>query len=199
VAAVVISAAAAPLATGKHQQMMMLNKLKIILKHVWLDASDAERAIPPALLAKLTARVAASEARHSGEIRIYVEAALPLSYLRRLSSQVSLKQLIRQRALMLFSKLRVWDTGHNNGVLIYLQLAEHAIEIVADRGIHQHVDAAQWHIIAQHMSQAFKDGRFEDGLTQALSEVSAVLVQHFPTDSGRDARLNQLPDEPGIG
>ena len=191
--------AAVPLAVGSQWQIMMLSKLKIIFRHIWQDASDAQRAIPPELLAKLTARVTASEARHSGEIRIYVEASLPLSYLRRLSSEVSLKHLIRQRALMLFSKLRVWDTEHNNGVLIYLQLAEHAIEIVADRGIHQYVDAAQWQAIAQHMSQAFKDGRFEDGLTQALSEVSAVLVQHFAVTAGSDARVNQLPNEPGIG
>ena len=177
----------------------MANKLQTILRHIWLDASDAERAITPDLLARLTARVTASEARHSGEIRIYVEATLPLSYLRRISSQLTLKALIRQRALMLFSKLRVWDTEHNNGVLIYLQLAEHAIEVVADRGIHYFVDAAHWQAIAKHMSQSFKDKRFEDGLTQALGEVSAVLVQHFPLEASGDARVNQLPNEPGVG
>ena len=177
----------------------MLSQLKTILRHVWLDVSDAERAIAPDLLARLTSRVTASEARHSGEICIYVEAALPLSYLRRLSRQCTLKQLVRQRALMLVSKLRVWDTEHNNGVLIYLQLAEHAIEIVADRGIDQCVEAGYWHAVAQHMSEAFKQKRFEDGLTQALSEVSAVLVQHFPLNSTHAQRINQLPNEPGVG
>lgn len=179
--------------------IVMLNKLKTVLRHIWLDASDAERAITPDLLARLTARVTASEARHSGEIRIYVEATLPLSYLRRISNQLTLKALVRQRALMLFSKLRVWDTEDNNGVLIYLQLAEHAIEIVADRGIHHCVDSGHWQGIAQHMSQAFKDQRFEDGLTQALGEVSAVLVQHFPLAASADVRVNQLPNEPGVG
>ncbi len=177
----------------------MLNKLKTIARHVWLDASDAERAIGPDLLERLTRRVAASEARHTGEVRIYVEAALPLSYLQRMDAHHTLSQIIRQRAVMLFSKLRVWDTEHNNGVLIYLQLAEHAIEIVADRGIAQHVPPAQWQAITQQMSQAFKANRFEEGLTQALAEVSAVLVNYFPAVPGELPRLNQLPNEPGVG
>ena len=177
----------------------MLKKFQIYLRHIWLDVSDAQRAIAPDLLERLTKRVAASEARHTGEVRIYVEAALPLSYLRRINANQSLSQIIRQRALMLFSKLRVWDTEHNNGVLIYLQLAEHAIEIVADRGIAQHVSPEQWQTIAQRMSQAFKAKQFEDGLTQALAEVSAVLVTHFPTPPGELTRVNQLPNEPGVG
>ena len=177
----------------------MLKKLKTILRHVWLDASDAERAISPDLLARLTTRVTASEARHTGEIRIYVEAALPLSYLSRIGPGSALPAIIRQRALMLFSKLRVWDTEQNNGVLIYLQLAEHAIEIVADRGIARYVSTQQWQAITQHMGQAFKNGRFEDGLTDALSEVSAVLVRHFPANAEGEVRVNQLPNEPGVG
>ena len=177
----------------------MLKKLKTILRHVWLDASDAERAISPDLLARLTTRVTASEARHTGEIRIYVEAALPLSYLSRIGPGSALPAIIRQRALMLFSKLRVWDTEQNNGVLIYLQLAEHAIEIVADRGIAKYVSTQQWQAITQHMSQAFKDSRFEDGLTDALSEVSGVLVLHFPANAEGEVRVNQLPNEPGVG
>ena len=177
----------------------MLKKLKTILRHVWLDASDAERAISPDLLARLTTRVTASEARHTGEIRIYVEAALPLSYLSRMGPGSALPAIIRQRALMLFSKLRVWDTEQNNGVLIYLQLAEHAIEIVADRGIAKYVSTQQWQAITQHMSQAFKDSRFEDGLTDALSEVSGVLVLHFPANAEGEVRVNQLPNEPGVG
>ena len=187
----------------------MLYRFQTYLRHVWLDASDAQRAIAPDLLERLTQRVAASEARHTGEVRIYVEAALPLSYLRRMNPQNPLyknplykdplSQIIRERALMLFSKLRVWDTEHNNGVLIYLQLAERAIEIVADRGIARHVSPEQWQTIAHRMSQAFKSKQFEEGLTQALSEVSAVLVTHFPATPGELTRVNQLPNEPGVG
>jgi uncharacterized membrane protein len=109
----------------------MLSRIKRIFKHRWLDDGTTQRAIPPDMLQRLQQRVAASEQRHSGEIRIYVEASLPLSYLWR---DASTRAITRQRALAMFSKLRVWDTANNNGVLIYLLLAEHAIEVVADRG-----------------------------------------------------------------
>ena len=162
-----------------------------MLKHRWLDESDTRRAIPPDLLERLTRRVAASERRHTGEVRIYVEAGLPMSYLWRSATP-------RERAVAVFGKLRVWDTEHNNGVLIYLLLAERAIEIVADRGLSSKVDLQHWQQIVARMSDAFKQGRFEDGLTQALEEVSALLVQHFPSRL-QDANLNELPDEPALG
>lgn len=110
----------------------MDNRLLRILKHRWMDGSASRRAIPPALQKKLAQRVATSEHLHSGEIRIYVEGSLPLSYLLR---NAPLRKIIRQRAVTMFGKLRIWDTGQNNGVLIYLLLAERAIEIVADRGL----------------------------------------------------------------
>ena len=166
----------------------MLQKLKRILKHRWLDDSDTRRAVPPELLQHLTRRVAASEQRHTGEVRICVEAGLPMSYLWRGAKA-------RERAVMMFGKLRVWDTEHNNGVLIYLLLADHAIELVADRGLNQHVSAAQWQAMVQRLGAAIKEGRFEDGLTQALEEVSAVLVRHFPLAQG-ELRRNELPNSP---
>jgi uncharacterized membrane protein len=169
----------------------MLRRLMRILKHRWIDEADTRRAIPPALVERLARRVAASEKRHSGEVRIYVEAGLPLSYLWRDARP-------RERAVAMFGKLRVWDTEQNNGVLIYLLLAEHAIEIVADRGLAQKVDPGTWQAIVQHMREAFRQGRFEDGLTQALEEVSALLVEHFPLAPGAADR-NELPDEPVLG
>ena len=176
----------------------MLKKLNTILKHLWLDASDAERALSPDMLKRLAKRVAASESRHTGEIRIYVEAALPMSYLWRLGKSSPLTTLIRQRSVMLFGKLRMWDTENNNGVLIYLQLAEHAIEVVADRGVSRHVQDAEWQAMVERMRQNFQQGRYEDGLTQALEEVSALLVANFPSASmGRAS--NELPDEPVVG
>lgn len=177
----------------------MLNKLKTLLKHLWLDASDARRAIPPDMLQRLARRVAASERRHSGEIRICVEASLPLSYLWRLGAHNAIAALTRQRALTLFGKLRVWDTEHNNGVLIYVLLAEHAIEIVADRGVARHVGPEQWQAMVARMAAAFREQRYEDGLTQALEETSAVLMQHFAVDGsgeGAQAGANELPDAP---
>lgn len=169
----------------------MLAKLKRIFKHRWLDESDTRRAIPPALVERLQRRVAASEQRHSGEIRVYVEAGLPLGYLWRDAKP-------RERALAMFGKLRVWDTEQNNGVLIYLLLAEHAIEIVADRGLNRHVSHDDWQAIVNRMGSAFHEGRFEDGLTHALEEVSALLVHHFPLAPGQ-ADSNELPDEPVLG
>lgn len=173
----------------------MLNKTKTLLRHLWLDASDARHALPPAMLERLTARVAASESRHTGQIRIYVEAALPVSYLWRIGQTLPVKALIRQRAVMLFSKLGVWDTQHNNGVLIYLQLAERAIEIVADRGLSAHATDADWQAMVVRMGQNFQQGLFEDGLTQAIAEVSALLVAYFPSTAGQ-INDNELPDEP---
>ena len=168
----------------------LLSKLARIWRHQWMDEADVRRVLPDAAMERLAARVAASERRHSGEIRICVEAGLPWSYLRRHASA-------RERAVTLFGKLRVWDTAHNNGVLIYLLLAEHAIEIVADRGIDAHVDDAQWAAMAQRMGAAFREGRFEDGVTQALEEMSALLVAHFPLAED-EADTNELPDEPVV-
>jgi uncharacterized membrane protein len=169
----------------------MLARLRRIWKHRWLDASDTRRAIPPELVERLSRRVAASERRHGGEVRIYVEAGLPLSYLWRDATP-------RERALAMFGKLRVWDTEQNSGVLIYLLLAEHAIEIVADRGLNRHVSHEEWQAIVQRMGRAFHEGRFEDGLTHALEEESALLVKHFPAEGGA-ANANELPDEPVLG
>jgi len=177
----------------------MLNKFTTILKHLWLDAADARRAIPPDMLQRLARRVTASERRHSGEIRICVEASLPLSYLRRLGKHNSISALTRQRAVTLFGKLRVWDTEHNNGVLIYVLLAERAIEIVADRGVARHVGPEQWQAMVGRMAAAFREQRYEDGLTQALEETSAVLVEHFAMDSSQEGLgrgANELPDAP---
>lgn len=179
----------------------MPNKLKTILKHLWLDASDAQRAIAPDMLNQLASRVAASERRHSGEIRICVEASLPISYLWRMNKENTIARLTRQRALTMFGKLRVWDTEHNNGVLIYLLLAEHAIEIVADRGVARHVDQAHWQAMVARMAQAFRENRYEDGLTQALEETSALLMAHFAIDGAQgDApnNPNELPDAPWL-
>ena len=195
---VAILVAAARLAIGRQ----MLNKLKTIIRHAWLDPSDARRAIPPDLLDRLARRVSASESRHTGQIRIYVEAALPMSYLLRLDRQnaaaSSMKALIRQRAVMMFGKLRMWDTEHNNGVLIYLQLAERAIEIVADRGVNRQVTAQQWSSVTATMGSSFKNGEFEDGLTEAIGEVTSLLAAHFPALVAVE-NANELPDEPMLG
>lgn len=170
----------------------MWTRLTRILKHRWQSDDAAQRAIPPALLDRLTAQVAHSEAGHSGEIRIYVEAGLPLSYL---WQPTSMAQITHERALSLFGKLRVWDTAHNNGVLIYLLLAEHRIEIVADRGLNDRVAPDTWPRLVAGMSAAFKAGDYEPGLTQAVQQVTALLQQHFALQGGQ-SNPNELPDRP---
>ena len=157
-----------------------------LLRHGRMDKHDLARALDAAALSRVQAAVAASEAQHSGEIRVSVEAGLPLSYLQRgLGS--------RERAVMLFGKLRVWDTEHNNGALIYLLLADHAIEIVADRGLTRHVPQAQWDALVASMRTAFAAGRFEAGLLQAVAAVDALLRSHFALAPG-EANPNELPD-----
>ena len=168
-----------------------MNRWLRILRHRWLDETDAQRALDEAALQRLTARVQHSESRHSGEIRLCVEAGLALSYLWRGAPA-------RERALAMFGKLRVWDTERNNGVLIYLLLAEHAIEIVADRGLNRHVTPQRWRELAQGMSASFKASRFEDGLAAAIDAVELLLQQHFPLAEGA-ANPNELPDAPFVG
>ncbi len=171
----------------------MAHWLPRLIKHRLLDEGDARRVLGPDALARIESRVAASEARHSGQIRVCVEAGLPLSYLLRHASA-------RDRAVAMFGKLRVWDTAHNNGVLIYLLLAERAIEIVADRGIAGRVDAPAWTVIAAQMEAAFRGGEFAAGLDRAIDAVDALLVQHFPRFAGAAAGdyPNELPDAPVI-
>ncbi len=163
-----------------------MSKLLRILKHRWLDERDTHRALGEGTLARLEARVQASEKCHSGEIRLCVEAGLPLSYLCKGLSA-------RDRAIALFGKLRVWDTEANNGVLIYLLLADRAIEIVADRGLARHVSPEHWQHVVAAMGEAFRAGRHEQGLMAAIAAVDAVLAQHFPLAAGQ-ANPNELPD-----
>lgn len=177
----------------------MFKSIITLFRHRWLDASDSRKTIPHDMSKRLKQRVAASEQRHSGEIRICVEAGLPMSYVwRHVWHKTPLRAVVRERAVMMFGKLRVWDTRHNNGVLIYLLLAEHAIELVADRGINQYVPQAEWQSMVQRLGKNLHERRFEDGLTQALEEVSALLVQHFPLQVD-EADHNELPDSPVVG
>jgi TPM domain len=176
----------------------MFSRLFTLFKHRWSDVSDSNRALPDDLLKRLKDRVSASEHRHSGEIRICVEAGLPTSYLwRHFWHNIPMKTIMRERAVMMFSKLRIWDTAQNNGVLIYLLLAERDIELVADRGINQYVDHAEWKAIVKRLSVALNDNRFEDGLTQALEEVSAIMMRHFELKA-REKNPNELPNRPFV-
>ena len=163
-----------------------------LLRHRWAEG-QLGRTAPPALIEQLTQAVAASELRHSGQVRICIEAGLPISYVWRGATA-------HERALAMFSKLRVWDTEHNNGVLIYLLLADHAIEIVADRGLAGHVPPSTWEALSSQLGEALRSGRTADGLLQALADVSALLERYFPIDpaTADQPRHNELSDAPFI-
>ena len=154
-------------------------------RHLWLDASDARRLLTDDGLQRLAQAVHDSEARHMGELRLCVEAGLHASALWHGVTS-------KDRAVALFSQLRVWDTEHNNGVLIYLLLADRRIEILADRGLHTRTGPDIWQGITAQLSAALQAGRFEEGLTQAIQAVGEQLNQHFPLTG--EAKLNELPD-----
>ncbi|MEY8877819.1 MAG: TPM domain-containing protein [Leptothrix sp. (in: b-proteobacteria)] len=158
------------------------------MRHLWAEPADSRRALGDAALARLQAQVHASESQHRGEIRLCIEAGLPLAALWQGASP-------RQRAQALFAELGVWNTEANSGVLVYLLLADRAIEVVADRGLNAHVSAAQWQAIVDQLQVDLQAGRFEAGLSAALAAVDALLRTHFPPRPG-DADRNELPDTP---
>lgn len=163
-------------------------RLQRHLRHRWLE-DQVLRSVGPQALLRLTEAVAHAEKRHSGQIRVCIEGGLPPSYLWRDATP-------RERAVALFGKLRIWDTEHNNGVLIYLLLADKAIEVVADRGIARIVADAAWAELVRSMQTALQAGHYEDALAGSIDQVSALLEEHFSAST--DAR-NELPDAPFVG
>src|SRR3954463_4181439 len=155
-----------------------------LLHHRWRE----QRIFPPVVLAAIEQAIKTGEATHSGQLRFVVEGALDGAPLFR-------TQPARERALDVFSQLRIWDTDHNNGVLIYLLLADRDVEIVADRGIDAKVGAEGWEAICRMMEADFRSGQFERGVIGGIEAVSQELAKHFPP-SGPHA--NELPDAPVV-
>lgn len=170
-----------------------MNRWWRLIKHQWADVTDARRVLPPESVARLAERVAASERLHTGEIRLCVEAGLPFSVLWPAPADSAMPDVLRQRALALFGELRVWDTRDNNGVLVYVQLSERAIEIVADRGLNDRLPEGHWDPLVNHMRAAFRKGRFEEGLTAAVDAATHVLCHHWP-EGPVSTKPNELPD-----
>ena len=162
--------------------------LKRVIRHMLAPSWIVRRAFPRAALERIAAAVKASESVHNGEVRFAVEAGFDLLPVIRGMSP-------RSRALELFSRLRIWDTEHNSGVLIYVQLVDHRIEIVADRGINARVAQEQWDAICRRMEAAFRAGRFEEGVLRGIEDVTALLARHFPP---LPANPNELPDQPVV-
>jgi uncharacterized membrane protein len=146
------------------------------------------RVLPPAAMAAVEKEIKKSETKHRGEIRFAAEVALE-------SAALFAGQSARERALDVFSLLRVWDTEENNGVLIYLLLADRDVEIVADRGINAEVPAGEWEQICRRMESAFSRREFEQGVLAGIEEVSRLLARYYPP---RPGDRNELPDKPAI-
>jgi uncharacterized membrane protein YgcG len=167
-----------------------MNRLIRLIRHRWHDDTAVRRVLGAEGRQRIETRVSALERGISGELRVCVEGGLPIGYVWRAATA-------RERAVAMFGKLRVWDTEHNNGVLIYLLLAERQLEIVADRGIARWVPALVWQEISESMANEFQSGRYTEGILGALDKVGALMGEHFPI--GADSlNPNELPDTPAI-
>jgi TPM domain len=162
--------------------------MKRIARHHVVTKWRVNRAFPGDTLIAIDRAIKASEATHRGEIRFVVEGALDTAPLLR-------GQTARERAIDVFSQLRIWDTERNNGVLIYLLLADRGVEIVADRGIDAKVGPQEWERICRKMEAAFRQADYEGGVVGGIQEVTRHLAEHFPP-IGDDR--NELPDKPVV-
>jgi uncharacterized membrane protein len=155
-------------------------------RHVWMTPLTARRAFPQTTLDAIEAAVQASEAKHRGQLRFVVEAELT-------TAQLWAGLTPRQRAIDVFSGLRVWDTEENNGVLLYVCLADRDVEIVADRGIHQHVGNPRWEAICKEIELHYRKGDFQSGTLTAIEKIGAELAHYFPS---RGEQKNEQSDRP---
>jgi len=162
--------------------------IKRITKHLLLTHWQVSRTFPSDTLVAIDRAIKASEAAHAGEIRFAVEGALD-------GTPLFKGQSARERAIEVFSQLRIWDTEHNNGVLIYLLLADRDVEIVADRGIHAKVGLEEWEKICRTMETAFKQANYAGGVVGGIQAVTQHLIKHFPASG---AGQNELPDKPVV-
>jgi len=160
-----------------------------ILDHLLAGPWQVRQCFPQTAMQHIQAEIAGSENLHLGELRFAVEAGL---HWRALLGKIT----PRERAVEVFSQLRVWDTEHNTGVLIYLLLAERQVEIVADRGIHAKVGNQVWNDICRAMERHFRQDRFEQGVVEGVQAITTQLQCHFPANP--TANPNELPDAPVV-
>lgn len=160
--------------------------LKRLWRHFLHPRFRVQRYFPTNALESISQNIALSEQKHLGQIRFVIESNFP--------SSAILQQLTpRQRACQWFSDLAIWDTQDNCGVLIYISFADHAVEIVVDRGIAQRVSDQVWQDVCVNMQNAFKNEQYLTGLNQGLSEIDAILQREYPR-TNHDGN-NELPNE----
>jgi uncharacterized membrane protein len=157
-----------------------------LLRHIWSTRWTTRRHFTPQVLGDVEAAIREAESLHAGEIRFVVQTSLDLAQL--------LQDLApRSRALQLFGQLGVWDTAENNGVLIYVLLADRVVEIVADRGIARRISQSEWDGVCREMERHYREGRFGEGSVAGIRAVGSLLSRHFP---GRAAAADELPNQP---
>jgi len=161
-------------------------KIERVVKHLLMTRWKVSRAFPRSTLNAIEKAIKASESAHVGEIRFAVEGALD-------GSPLFKGQSARERAIDVFSLLRVWDTEHNNGLLIYVLLADRAVEIVADRGIHAKVSSGEWNQVCRQMEAAFKQSNYEEGVVAGVQAVTRHLTAHFPANGQGENELTDAP------
>jgi uncharacterized membrane protein len=167
-------------------------KIGRLLRHVAATHWRTRMLFPSAALDAIEQAIARVEHAHSGEIRFAVETALTPWH-------VWNDVAPRARAWDVFAHLRVWDTEHNNGVLLYVQLADRNVEIVADRGFQGRVSPAEWETVCRLMEGHFRAGRFQIGSVAGVEAVGALLARHYPAPAGRPSGAgNELPDRPTL-
>jgi uncharacterized membrane protein len=163
-----------------------MNKFERLLRHLFASAARTRILFSPAVLSQIEAAIGDAEAQHSGEIRFVVETALhPAALWHNVTP--------RARALQVFALLRIWDTHHNNGVLIYVLRADRAVEILADRGISARVTEAEWQAVCREVEIQYRAGQYAAGSIAAVAGVARLLGQHFP---GGGSGTNELPNQP---
>ena len=166
--------------------MKKTNVICRIFKHFFSNPWQVNSHFSSCALHNIEKAISASEKTHAGEIRFIVEAGLhPL--------EILYKKTPKKRALELFGSLNIWDTEHNNGVLIYLLLMDKDVEIVADRGIHKHVGHAGWEKICHEMENLFRKGEFEAGVLQGIVHISAHLEKYFPQTGSNKNEVSNKP------
>lgn len=157
-----------------------------LFRHLLTTKGTAGRTFPPETLKAIEAAIATGEQRHRAEVRLVIEHSLPMD-------AVFARVDPRQRAIALFSQLRIWDTEENCGVLVYINIADRKVEIVADRDVSRRVTQEEWNAVCRTMTEGFKRGEFRDSAAAAMQKLNALLEKHYPTEG---AHPNQLPNQP---
>jgi uncharacterized membrane protein len=159
------------------------------VRHLYYEARGVGPVFSRDALKRIEIAIANSELSHTAEVRVAVEASLTLR-------ELFYKKTPRSRALEAFSLLKVWDTAQNNGVLIYINVADRAVEIIADRGFEHRLSQKYWQRLCSEMVAGFQKDVFEHSIIHCVQALSKDLAAHFP--SRGESNPNELPNEPVI-